>query len=298
MKLIILLVLILCIVFSACSFRSGSNNTDEGESYQTLIVTSFYPIYIFTLNIVGDIPQVKVINMTESQTCCLHDYQLMPKDLKALQKADIFVYNGAGLETFLDKVISQLPDLKLIEASKGISLIENSEGEVNPHVWVSISGAIAEVKNIIDGLAEADPSNGEQYKKNGQDYIERLESLKQKMHNDLNDIVERDIITFHEAFPYFAEEFDLNVVSVIEDESGSDFSAGELAQIIRDIEQSGVKILFAEPHNTEKAELIAKQTGTEVYILDPIESAHGNAAADSYEKAMLENLEVLKEALK
>jgi len=215
-----------------------------------------------------------------------------------LQEADIFVYNGAGMEDFLDKVISQLPNLKLIEASKDIPLIENPDGTANPHVWVSVSGAIAQVKNIAEGLIEADPANSGRYEKNALEYIERLEALKEKMHEELENISNRDIITFHEAFPYFAREFGLNIVAVIEDEPESDFSAGELAQIIKEVERTGVKVLFAEPHNSEKAELIANQTGTRLYFLDPIVSGSDDAGKDYYENAMLKNLQVLKEALK
>ncbi|NLM75476.1 MAG: zinc ABC transporter solute-binding protein [Clostridiaceae bacterium] len=296
LNLVILALLLISTVFSACSSKQDSNKTD-GDDYQTIIVTSFYPMYVFTLNIVADVPDVRVVNMTQNEAGCLHDYHLTTKDLKTLQNADIFVYNGAGMEDFLDKVISQLPDLKLVEASKDIPLIENSDGTINPHVWVSVSGAISQIRNIADGLKETDPVHAEQYEKNALQYIEKLEALKKKMQNELEGIAERDIITFHEAFPYFAQEFGLNIAAVIEDESGSDFSAGELAQIIKEIERTGVKVLFAEPHNAEKAELIAEQTGTKLYFLNPVVSGSEDAAPDSYEKAMLENLQVLKEAL-
>ena len=109
---------ILTIVFAASMLLTGCNNSAESnnsiESNNKLtIVTSFYPMYISTLNIVKDIPDVEVINMTAPQTGCLHDYSLSTKDLKTLSSADIFVINGAGMESFLDDVIDEYSDLKI-----------------------------------------------------------------------------------------------------------------------------------------------------------------------------------------
>jgi zinc transport system substrate-binding protein len=294
---LLILTFMLFLVFSACSGPDGNIGFEQDKD--TLIVTSFYPMYIFTSNIADGIEGVRVVNMTEPQTGCLHDYQLVPADMKILEKADIFIINGAGMESFLEKVISQLPELTIIEAAKGMELLDDENGEKNPHVWVSISGAIQEVRNITDVLIEADPANETFYRKNSENYIKKLEALKQSMHDALKDIETRDIVTFHEAFPYFAHEFDLNIVSVIEREPGSEPSAGELAETIKAINEAQVKVLFTEPQYSPKAaESIAAQTGAKIYILDPVVTDPKDAESDSYERIMKENLEVLIEALK
>ena len=294
---LLILTFMLFLVFSACSGPDGNIGFEQDKD--TLIVTSFYPMYIFTSNIADGIEGVRVVNMTEPQTGCLHDYQLVPADMKILEKADIFIINGAGMESFLEKVISQLPELTIIEAAKGMELLDDENGEKNPHVWVSISGAIQEVRNITDGLIAADPANETFYRKNSENYIKKLEALKQSMHDALKDIETRDIVTFHEAFPYFAHEFDLNIVSVIEREPGSEPSAGELAETIKAINEAQVKVLFTEPQYSPKAaESIAAQTGSKIYILDPVVTGPKDAESDSYERIMKENLEVLIEALK
>lgn len=293
----ILLCFILSLSLAACG--RTAENIDYEQGKETLIVTSFYPIYIFTSNIADNIEGVKVVNMTEPQTGCLHDYQLVPADMKVLEKADIFVINGAGMESFLEKVMSQLPNLNIIEAAEGMHLLEDESGEENPHVWVSISGAIEEVNNITDGLIKADPANEASYRKNSEKYVKKLEALKNNMHETLKDIKIKDIVTFHEAFPYFAQEFDLNIVSVIEREPGSEPSAGELADTIKAINDAQVKVLFAEPQYSAKAaESIAAQTGANIFILDPVVTGPKVADLDSYEKIMEENLKVLIEALK
>lgn len=293
-RIISILVLSL-FVFSGCANNAATQTQNNG----TNIVTSFYPLYIFTKNIVKDIPDVNVVNMTEPQTGCLHDYQLVPADLKTLEKADIFVINGAGMEAFMDKVMEQQKDLKVVEASKGIELLKDENGEVNPHVWVSISGAIEEVNNIANGLAEYDSKNADKYKANAEAYIKLLQAQSDKMHKELDVYKNKDIVTFHEAFPYFAKEFGLNIVSVVEREPGTEPSAGELAELIDTIKKTNCKVLFAEPQYSQKAaDSIAKQTGAKVYLLDPIVTGEKDAPADSYIKAMDENLKVLIEAFK
>lgn len=275
---------------------SDSSSTDKGFT----IVTSFYPMYISTINVTKDIPSVKVINMTKPQTGCLHDYQLTPQDLITIGSADAFVINGAGMETFLDEVLKQQANLNIIDASKGIELIKDPSGEDNPHVWVSISDSIIQVRNIADQLALADPENAAQYKANTDAYILKLEALKEKMHSSLDSITNRDIITFHEAFPYFAKEFNLNIVDVIEREPGTVPSPKELEEIIRIVKDSNVKALFTEPQYPAKAaETIAEETGVKIYPLDPgVTGETTENSYDDYLNIMENNLRSLEEALK
>ncbi|MCX7749320.1 MAG: zinc ABC transporter substrate-binding protein [Clostridia bacterium] len=280
------------------------------------IVTSFYPMYIFTKNITKDIPDVSVTNMTEPQTGCLHDYQLSPADIKILEKAQIFVVNGAGMESFMEKVTGRMSNLKILEASKGIEFIREEHEEnkdekkegieagtteegINPHVWVGISGAIKEVMNIGEQLSKLDPEHAEEYKRNTDAYVKKLEAQKEKMHLALKDIKNKNIVTFHEAFPYFAKEFNLNIVDVVEREPGTEPSAGELSETIKKIKELNVKALFAEPQYPAKsADTIARETGAKVYTLDPVVTGPKEGDTEAYIKAMDQNLQTLIDALK
>ena len=120
------------------------------------------------------------------------------------------------------------------------------------------------------------------------------------MHSELDNLPNRDIITFHEAFPYFAEEFNLNIVGVIEIEPDSEPSAKEIENIISTIKEHNIKALFTEPqYSSRVAQTIANETGASVYELDPIVTGDSNSNAyDDYINKMKENLNVLKEALK
>ena len=260
------------------------------------ILTSFYPMYVSTLNVVGDTPGVDVGCLTPPFVGCLHDYAITAGDMKKLAGADIFVANGAGMESFIDKAVKQSPSLKVVEASKGMKLAF----EDNPHIWVGISGAIQQVKNIAAGLAKADPGHAEEYRKNAAAYVEKLDTLRTGMHNALDGLKDRDIITFHEAFPYFASEFKLNIVGVIEREPGSEPNARELAETIEIVKKQNVHALFAEPQYPSKcAMVIEKETGVPVSVLDPVVTGPREPAKarDAYLVAMRKNLDVLKKAL-
>jgi zinc transport system substrate-binding protein len=260
------------------------------------ILTSFYPMYVSTLNVVGDTPGVKVACLTEPFVGCLHDYSLTAGDMKKLARADVFVANGAGMESFIDKAVKQSPSLKVVEASKGMKLAF----EGNPHVWVGISGAIGQVENIASGLAKADPDHAEAYRKNAADYVAKLDALRREMHAALDGLKSRDILTFHEAFPYFASEFNLNIVGVIEREPGAAPNAKELAETIELVRKQKVHALFAEPqYPSSSAKVIERETGVPVSILDPVVtgSREPDKANDAYLTAMRKNLGVLRKAL-
>lgn len=321
------IVLMLCIAMvvsiSGCGNQQSINVSNSQPLKKFTIVTSFYPMYIFTKNIAKDIEAVEVVNMTEPQTGCLHDYQLSTADMKILENANVFVVNGAGMEIFMDKVTKQMTNLKIVEASKGIELIESEHGYVqantdkhdedknhkledknhenkhegNPHVWVGVSGAIQEVKNITDQLTQIDAKNADKYRKNGSEYVAKLVELKNKMTDSLKNLKNRNVITFHEAFPYFAKEFNLNVVGVIEKEPGQEPSAGELVSIIKIVKDKNVKALFTEEQYAPKAaDTIAKETGVKVYQLDLVVTGPKDADPESYIKAMEKNLTILLEA--
>lgn len=309
-KLLILLLVISCICFSGCSVQT--TNIDEDKFN---IVTSFYPIYIATSNIVDGVEGVTLDNMTDVQVGCLHDYQLSTKDMNKLEKSDVFIINGGGMESFLNKVMALSSDLKIINSSDGIleneddsshEHAEDSHGlsshehhhdeEENAHIWVSVNLYIKQIENIAKLLAEIDSINAERYLANAENYIKKLENLNQEMHDALKSVENKNIVTFHEAFDYFADEYDLNIVAVIENEPGTSPSAGQVAQIIEKIKETSAVAIFVEPqYEKTAANVISKETGIPVYTLDPIVS--GSLEKGEYERIMRENLSVLKDAL-
>jgi len=201
------------------------------------------------------------------------------------------------MESFLDKAVGQLPRLQVVDASKGMALLKNGDGAGdNPHVWVSVSGAQRQVRNIERQLSQLDPSHAPLYQRNAAEYLAKLDALKAEMHEALKRAAGRQIITMHEAFPYFADEFGLQVAAVVEREPGSAPSAGQLAAIIDLVRRSGIRALFAEPqYPAQAAEAIARETGAAVYTLDP--AVTGPDDKDAYLRIMERNLATLRRAL-
>ena len=279
----------------------GGCDSDVKKDEGTLkIVTSFFPIYLDTINITRGVQGVEVVNLTPPQTGCLHDYQLTPEDMKILEDADILVVNGLGMESFLDKVIEAHPDLKIIDASDTEGIVPIMENGVpNPHVWLSINYSIKQVKNISNKLRELDPERADIYKRNTAEYVDELNTLLDEMQISMSMLPNKDIVTFHEAFPYFAKDMGLNVVAVIEREPGTEPTPQELAETIEKINALPVKIIFTEPQYSPKAaETIARETGAKIFELDPIVT--GEAKPENllnYPDRMLNNTMTLIKAL-
>ena len=297
--MLVLVLTLLCLALAGCGGAPAKEKSTASAEKGLKIVTSFYPMYVATINITKGIDGVEVTNMTKPQTGCLHDYQLTTEDMKKLEQANVFVVNGGGMEAFLDKVIKQQKNLTIVDASKDISLLQGEDGP-NPHVWVSVSNAIQQAKNIANQLAVIDPAHEAAYRANALEYVQRLSALKKEMHQELDALPHHDIVTFHEAFPYFAQEFNLNIVSVVEREPGSEPSPQELERTIAQVKALPVKVLFTEPQYPKgAAQTIARETGAKIYQLDPCVTGEATpAAADSYINAMKENARVLQEALK
>lgn len=276
---------------------------------QTTIVTSFYPMYVLTLNVTDGIDGVTVQNMAEQNVGCLHDYQLQTRDMVTLEGADALVINGGGMEQFMDKVLTLRADLPVIDASEGIAMFPSDETHdhdahahdehdelYNAHVWLDPSRAIKQVQNIADGLAEADPVHAAAYQENAAGYIERLTALDDELKTQLAPFAGADIITFHEAFAYFADAYGLHVAGVIANEPGEEPSTRDIADTCDLVTTLGIRTLFVEPQYPQKAaETIARETGASIYTLDPCVS--GDGTKESYETIMRENARVLTEAL-
>ena len=166
LNLIVLPLILLCLIFSGCK-------KVQDETFK--IVTSCYPVYIMALNITKDIPNTKVMNMCELNTGCLHNFQLKSDDLKKIEESSAFIINGAGMESFIDKIINELPKVKVVDSSENIELLKDScdgdehehhhhehehsncehhhcHHEYNPHIWMSISNYIKQVENIKNTL--------------------------------------------------------------------------------------------------------------------------------------------------
>ncbi|MGN1020841.1 MAG: metal ABC transporter substrate-binding protein [Aristaeellaceae bacterium] len=283
------------------------------------VVTSFYPIYLFTLNLTDGIEGVEVHNLAAPGTGCLHDYQLQTGDMKKLAQADVFLINGAGMESFLPGVTDAFPNLPVVNASEGIDLLDaevegvvidahdghdedhdHDDGSYNAHIWLDAANAQIMVSNLADGLMAALPEQADAIAANRDAYLARLSALDEELTAALAELPNRDIITFHEAFPYFAQAYGLNVAAVVNREPGDALSPARLAELVQVVRDLGAPPLFVEPqYDDMAARTLSAETGAPVYQLDPVVTGpEEDIPLTYYEDIMRQNMTVLQEALR
>ena len=266
-----------------------------------VVAVSFYPIELIALNLCDGLEGVEVRSIAAPGTGCLHDYQLSAGDMRSLAEADVFLINGAGMESYLAHVMEALPELPVVDASAGIELLPSASGETpwNAHIWLSPRNAAQMAENLAGGLCEALPAHAGRIRDNLADFTARMNALDAELRDGLADLPHRDIVTFHEAFPYFAKAYDLNVVAVVALEPDDALSPRQLAALVETVRGAGNPPLFTEPQYTDMAaNAVSAETGAAVWELDPcVTGPESDIPLTYYEDVMRRNLQTLREAL-
>ena len=263
-------------------------NGCAGQAETADITATTLPVYQFTSMLVKDTGLTVTRLVTESVSC-LHDYTLNVSQVKAAEAAKLIVMNGAGLEDFMADL---LKGKHVIDASSGIALLE-SDHEADPHIWLSVTNAIAMAKNIYRGLCDAYPEHKETINKNMTALMTQLSQLDNYAKQKLKNLSCRDLITFHDGFAYFAQDFDLNILATVEEESGAEASSQELIELIELVRSHDVLGIFMEENGSDSAaKTISVETGVNLYILKMAMSG------EDYFAAMYHNIDTIWEALR
>ena len=288
------------IPLSAFALWSSEHNNVTGfaEKHQLKVLASFYPLYEFTKIIGGERIDVSIIIPPGIEP---HDWEPTIQDLQKMQNADMIVINGAGLEPWIAKLVSINPDILIVDTSSGISLLKKGKHvfdnkiQNDPHVWLDPVLAKKQIQNIANGLAKIDPQNTNYHQENANAYNTKLSLLDNKIRNELSVCVKKDFLAFHDAFSYFANEYDLNQNTIIGVDPSEEPTATTLQQIIQKAQNLDLHIIFTEEAvNPRVSEVIADEIGAKVLILSPIEIYEKNS---DYIKRMEQNLLNLKEEL-
>lgn len=305
--------------------------TDEADDMLT-VVTSFYPMYIAALNIVDGVEGVRLENLSEPQTGCLHDFQLTPEDMKLLSTADVFVINGGGIESFMSDVAKAYPKLDVVEACEDVALLseddadsdhdhdhdadtesdsdhdhdheadaesdsahDHDHGDENAHAWMSVPRYRTMVQTIASRLAEKDAKHADEYYANAKAYDAKLAVLEEKI-NSLKSLTNgQNIIIFHEAYAYVADDFSMNACYLLDLDEERSVSAGEIKQVIGAIKDDGVSVILAEElYGKSMGDTVSRETDVHVIYIDPLN--RGEYDKDSYLYGMEHNIELIKEA--
>lgn len=278
-------------------FLLGLTGKKSEENNKKRILTSFYPIYVMTLNITDGVENVETSNMAENFFGCIHDYTLTTDDLKKVENANIFIQSGKGLEPFTEKVIQGNKNIQIISCANDIEdLIENDEGEQNAHTWLSIKNYKEEVKEIAEQLSKNDIKNEKKYQANLKKYISKLDELELQYKDLKSKIIKNNqkAICLDESLEYILKENGIEETTIETDHEQSSLSAEQVKEIIEKMKNEKINSIFiAKNNNTKTAELLEKETGAKIYKLNS--GMSGKADKDDYLNIMKENFEVLKQ---
>ena len=289
---VFLVIVLISFVLTGCS---GKENYIEENKFT--VVTSFYPLYVLTSNITEGAESVSVINMAPTDVGCLHDYQLLPRDLKTLQEADVFIVNGAGMEGFLDKVTNSISNLEIVIATEDIDIIYDEHNNPNPHTWMYIPNAVSELETIKNSLCKLNPENKVVYDENFKEYSEELMKLHKEISDFLSGVENKNIIVAHSTFDYMAKGYGLNIVGTVLSDHNEAPSASQIAELVKIAKNNNVTALFTDEQYDGGIEIISKETGITAYVLNPMTQGENGSFKGVYEGIITNNLSVIENAL-
>ena len=297
-------------LLTGCGTQPADTAAGDGR---LRVLTSFYPMYDFACKIGGDC--IDVTNMVPSGTEP-HDWEPSTNDLKNLEKADVFIYNGADMEPWADDLlVSRSDTLHVVEASENVELrttdgehehahehegADHHHGDFDPHVWLDPENAKIEMEAIKDALCAADPENSTVFQSNYEKYAAELDALDAEFREKLAPLPNRTIVVAHEAFGYLCDAYGLTQVGIEGLSPDSEPDPGRMAEVIDFVREHSISTIFFEELVSPKvAEAIASETGAQAKMLSPLEGLSDEQAASGadYFSVMHDNLAALMEAL-
>ncbi len=326
-----LFLIVTCLFFSGCAGQKETPASNSQDFQPVKVFCTIYPLYDFAKNIGKDKIDLSCLVPPGTEP---HEWEPSPRDLASIQEANLFVYCGAGMESWVDKVLNVVtgPELYIVNASSGIQLIAgqgdenensvkpqnsgdgseeqaslNNSGDLrkdhsttDPHIWLDPVNAMKIVENIAAGLVQADPGNKLFYETNAREYLKKLEAIHNDYHNGLACTAHREFITSHAAFGYLARRYGLVQVPIRGLSPEVEPAPARMAEIIKLINEKKIRYIFFETLVSPKvAQIIAAETGARTLVLNPLGSLTTDEinAGKDYLTVMRENLVNLQKAL-
>ncbi|NLW12465.1 MAG: zinc ABC transporter solute-binding protein [Clostridiaceae bacterium] len=334
----LLLAVLMLIMLAGCagSGATSSSKQDASDVSGTVsadnqpaltVITSFYPMYDFASRIGGS--RIDLTNMVPSGVEP-HSWEPSAGDIVKLEKADVFIYNGAGMEHWVDTILSAVSSKSLIvvETADGLELreghdhdedheddVDNEEeshtseevehdlddghdhGDQDPHVWLDPLLAIKQMSAIRDAFVTADPEGADFYNDNFTLAKAEFEALDAEFHSRLENLASRELIVSHEAYGYLAGAYDLEQIAISGLSPEDEPSPARMAEIIEIAEHREISVIFFEELVSPKvAQTIANAVGAETAVLSTLEGLtdEQSQAGDDYISVMRKNLETIE----
>ncbi|MBT2283674.1 zinc ABC transporter substrate-binding protein [Paenibacillus polymyxa] len=322
------LLILTLLVLSACG--QDSSNSAKIVEGKVNVVTTFYPVYAFTTAIGGE--DANVINLLPTGVEP-HDWTPKSQDIVNTSKAQLFLYNGAGLEGWVPNFLKSLnsdTQVKSVAVSEGVKLLtaegddghghgEEHEDEhadehtdeatsedvadhhIDPHTWVSPKSAMIMAENIKNSLVEADPDHKAGYEQRYEELRTKLETLDQRFTNELANVPNNEIVVSHQAFGYLARDYGLTQHAIMGLSPDAEPTGQDIVKLAKLVKDEGIKYIFFEELVSDKlAKTLANEAGVETMVLNPVEGLTKEQATngDDYFTLMEKNLQNLLIALK
>jgi ABC-type Zn uptake system ZnuABC Zn-binding protein ZnuA len=300
LRIVMRLSLIIAAAVAVVACQVGSPGPSSGA---LTVVTTTTVFADMIANVGGDLVSVTSLVPKSGD---VHTFEPKPADVRAVAGARLLVMNGLGLDDWLEKTVTNAaapgtPLVKLGDGLPGVTLLPGEAvGTQNPHLWLDVKYAELYVDRIADSLASVDPGHAEQYRSQALAYKARLDALDTRVRDEIATVpaANRQIVAFHDAFPYFAREYGITIVGVAVEAPGQDPSAGYTAQLISAIKAAGVKAIFSEAQfPTQLVDQLAAETGARV-VANLYDDSLGDPPVTSYEALISWDVDQLVAALR
>lgn len=271
----------------------------DAQSDDTSVVASFYPFAYVAEQVGGS--HVDVDNLT-SPGVEPHDIELKPKQVGAVQTADLVVYQR-GFQTAVDDAVDQadrsgddvLDVARIVRLERGQS--EDEEVDLDPHTWLDPRTMIAVTRAVEERLKDADSAHASEFAANARRLEAELKQLDTDFTAGLKTCRTRTIVTSHAAFHYLAERYGLAQVPIAGLDPANEPSPSQLADISSLVRRDGITTIFTEELVSPAiADTVARETGARTATLDPIEGLGEGIRDETYLTLMHRNLDALRKA--
>jgi len=280
----------------------GCTSTQEEQTGKLKVVASFYPLFDFAKNIGGD--RIIVSSLIPSGVEP-HEFEPSPSDIRLLETANVFIYNGAGLEPWIDNLLEGITNKNLISvnSSTQVQLVNSMDADIignDPHVWLDPILAKKQITQIKEALIKADPLGKEYYEQNTTNYLKKLDELDKNFRTVFASCKEKNILITHATLAYFCKEYGCNQIPVEGVNAEGEPTPAVLAAIIKQAQDQNIKVIFVEElYDKRVAETIANDIQGKVAIFNSI---HGLTKEEeqnneNYLTLMQKNIEIIKNNL-
>ena len=289
-----------CAVFALLLLSACTIPVDGNIDGRLNVVVSFYPLEEFAKAVGGD--KVSVFSLVKPGVEP-HDWEPSPSDIVKISNADILVFNGAGLEGWLDKTLRiKHNDAVVVVASDGIELLQESGNVpvIDPHVWLNPVFVKKMIENIANAFVSLEPANAEFYHANAEKYVSRLNVLDDKFRTWLSNCARREFVVSHDAFGYLAQRYSLVQLPVSGISPEVEPTPGSVVKLLKLMKDKNIDVFFVEPLvNPKMIVALAGDAGARVEMLNPFEglAADEIASGQNYFSIMEQNLNKLISAL-